>query len=211
MSADDINGRMEKPEDVFDFIVRRALETDNHPNTATKIALRRTKNTREEKQKWLEYCKEQLKQEDPIERYCYDIRGIVPEYDLSFEEHLKDEQEAANIRQRNQQKFDNEIEEETTGFYRVKPEGMTKKQWIEEKRKRTQLRREERNQEEADRTLELQSPIHLFGHTVDKIGCECKAEEMRRGIFCDTCKLIGRVKEYMLNLFKNTSQKRAAL
>ena len=107
---------MKKPEDVVCFIVRRALEPDNHPNTATKLRIQ-TGAVQREKKEWLDYCKEQLKEEDPMERYCYDIRGIEPEYDLSFEEHLKYEQEAANIRQRNQQKFENEIEEEATGLY----------------------------------------------------------------------------------------------
>ena len=92
----------------------------------------------------------------------------------------------------------------------VKPEGMTNKQWSKEKRKTKRLKREERNQEEADRMLELQSPHRLFRQRVDKIGCRCEAEEMRRGIFCDTCKLMRRANEYMLDLFKNTSQGRTS-
>lgn len=210
MSVDDKNEGMKKPEDVFDIIVRSALEPDNNPSTATKVSIQ-TGELKREKKEWSEYCKRKLREEEPIERYCYDVRGIVPDYDLSFEEHLKSWKEGIKIREARTQKFDNEIEEEASGFYRVKPEGMTNKQWIEEKRKRKRLKREERNQEEADRMLQRQSPIHMFGHTVDKIGCECKTEEMRKGIFCNTCKLIIMVNEYVQDLFKKASQKRIAL
>jgi hypothetical protein len=37
------------------------------------------------------------------------------------------------------------------------------------------------------------------------------AEEMRRGIFCDTCKLIVKVNDYMMDLFKMASQGRTTL
>ena len=88
MSADDINGQIEKPEDVFHFILKRALEPENHPNTAKKLRIQ-TGALQREKKEWLEYCKEKLRQEELIERYCYGVRGIVPEYDLSFEEYLR--------------------------------------------------------------------------------------------------------------------------
>ena len=116
----------------------------------------------------------------------------------------------ANIKRDRLQRFSNEIDFEAFGFSHKKPDGMTNKQWIEEKRKRKRLRKEERFQEEADRILERQSPIYMFRQRVDEIGCRCEAEEMRRGIFCETCKLIRRVNEYMLDLFKNASQGRTA-
>jgi hypothetical protein len=202
-----MNEREKQRQDTFDFIVRRALEPDNHPDTA-KVLYIQTGELQRKKREWLEYCKEKLKEEEPIERYCYDIRGIAPDYDLSFEEHLKCEQEWENIRRARMQQFDKEIEEEASGFYRVKPEGMTNRQWIEEKRKRERSKREDRKERESDEKLERQNPFHLFKRRVDKIGCECKAEAMRRGIFCNTCKLIIRVDEYMLELFKKASQGR---
>jgi hypothetical protein len=99
-----------------------------------------------------------------------------------------------------------EQDAQTTG---VKPEGMTNKEWVEEKRKRMRLEKEERMQQESDRKLKWNaSPFRAFSKTVDRIGCRCKAEEIRKGVYCDTCKLIVRVHEYTLDLFKNTSQGR---
>ena len=71
-----------------------------HPNTAKKLRIQ-TGALQREKKEWLEYCKEKLSQEEPIEHYCYGVRGCsYPEYDLSFEEYLKDEQEAGKHKER---------------------------------------------------------------------------------------------------------------
>jgi hypothetical protein len=197
--------------DTFDFIVRRALEPEYQPDyieektVVQSLGLQEAKKALlEQKRKWLEHCKEQKKQEDPIERYCYDIRGEIADYEMSFEEHQKEIEESWQMREAT---LKEEQDAQTTG---VKTQGMTNKEWSKEKRKKKRLKREERNQEEADRMLERQSPHRLFIQRVVKTGCRCKAEEMRRGISCDTCKLIRRVDENMLDLFKNASQGRTA-
>lgn len=211
MSADDINERMEKPEDVLYFILNRALEPEYQPDyieektVVQSLGLQEAKKVLlEQKRKWLEHCEEQKKQEDPIERYCYDIRCEIPDYEISFEVRQKEIKELRQIRDAI---LKEEQDAQTTD---VKPQGMTNKQWSKEKRKTKRLKREERHQEEADRMLEQQSPIYMFRQRVKKIGCRCEAEEMRRGIFCETCKLIRRVNEYMLDLFMNASQGRTA-
>lgn len=48
------------------------------------------------------------------------------------------------------QRFSNEIDFKAFEFFHKKPDGMTNKQWSKEKRKTKRLKREERNQEEAD-------------------------------------------------------------
>jgi hypothetical protein len=197
--------------DTFDFIVRRALEPEYQPDyieektVVQSLGLQEAKKALlEQKRKWLEHCKEQKKQEDPIERYCYDIRCEIPDYEKSFEERQKEIEESWQMREAT---LKEEQDAQTTW---VKPEGMTNKEWSKEKRKTKRLKREERNQEEADQVLKQQSPHRLFRRRVDKIGCRCEAEEMRRGIFCETCKLIRRINEYTLDLFKNASQGRTA-
>jgi hypothetical protein len=206
-----MNDQEKWKKDVFDFIVRKALEPEYQPDyieektVVQSLGLQEAKKALlEQKRKWLEHCKEQKKQEDPIERYCYDIRCEIPDYEISSEVHQKEIEE---LRQMRDAILKEEQDAQTTD---VKPEGMTNKQWSKEKRKTKRLKREERNQEEADRRLERQSPIYMFRQRVVKTGCRCKAEEMRRGIFCDTCKLIRRVDECMLDLFKNASQGRTA-
>lgn len=110
----------------------------------------------EQKRKWLDHCKEQEKQEVPIERYSYDIRCEIPDYEISFEVRQKEIEESWQMRE---SILKEEQDAQTTW---VKPEGMTNKQWSKEKRKRKRLKREERNQEEADRILERQSPLYMF-------------------------------------------------
>jgi hypothetical protein len=53
------------------------------------------------------------------------------------------------------------------------------------------------------------TPIRLFEDQVDKIGCECEAEDIRQGIFCDTCKLMTKVNSYMMKLFKDFAEGRS--
>ena len=90
-------------------------------------------------------------------------------------------------------------------------EGMTKEEQKEERRKR-RLVREERKQLESDRNLEYcGTPLRLLSERIDKIGCECEAEQMRQGRFCDTCKLLVKVNDYILDLFKRESEGRGSI
>src|SRR5215210_5419672 len=167
-----MNDQEKWKKDVFDFIVRKALEPEYQPDyieektVVQSLGLQEAKKALlEQKRKWLEYCKEKKKQEDPIERYSYDIRCEIPDYEMSFEVRRKEIEESWQMRE---SILKEEQDAQTTW---VKPEGMTNKEWSQEKRKRKRLKREERNYEEADRMLERQSPIYMFRQRVDKIGC----------------------------------------
>jgi hypothetical protein len=195
--------------DTFDYIVAKAQEPEYLPEFIRDNAVVQTLGIKkqkeellEEKRQWLKNCEEKKKREDPIERYCYDIRSEVPYYEMTFEQYKKEEERAW------QERRDILKKEQGENTIYLKPERMTGKQWIKERRKRKRLQQEEEKHRESDEKLERQSPFHLFESRVHKIGCECKAEEMRRGIFCDTCKLIMKVNEYMLDLFKEASQGR---
>lgn len=65
----------------------------------------------------------------------------------------------------------------------------------------------------SDRKLEMNNtPMDLFeSEILSKIGCKCKAEELRQGVCCDTCRLIIRVKDYTLSLFKDAAQGRSTV
>jgi hypothetical protein len=205
---------MDKQEkrDTFDFIVKRAQEVEYQPEFIKKNAVVQTlgiqkqkEELQQEKKEWVEYCERKRKEEDPIERYCYEIRGELPDYEMTFEQYKKDAERVWQVRE------DAAKKEEEQNTMDMRPEKMTDKEWIKMRSKRIRLQREEKKEQESDEKLERQSPFYLFLCEVNKIGCRCKAEEMRRGKFCDTCKLIVRVHENMQELFKNASQGRATL
>lgn len=91
------------------------------------------------------------------------------------------------------------------------PEGMTKTQWEKEKRRVRRELREEEKQRESDWHFKCNnSPQRMFINMVEKVDCRCEAEEMRAGKFCDTCILISKVKQYMLDLFKDGAEGRSS-
>ncbi|MDQ6862951.1 MAG: hypothetical protein M3044_03930 [Thermoproteota archaeon] len=97
-----------------------------------------------------------------------------------------------------------------------KPEGMTNKEWQREKR-RKKLELEEQGvksmaQHDRDFKTELQlCPSWIISHELEKVLCECKADELRAGICCDTCKLLRKVHDYMLSLFKDAAEGRSTI
>jgi hypothetical protein len=92
-----------------------------------------------------------------------------------------------------------------------KPDGVTKMQWQKESRNIKRLIIEQRKQGQADWNLKRNlTPLQLFSKRLDKISYRCEAEEMRAGRFCDTCKLIVKINEYTLDLFKRASQGRTS-
>ena len=207
MTTSSTNDDDKKPEGTFEFIVRRALEPDNHPDTAERTGIQ-TNELRDEKSKWKEYCKQKNKEEDLIERYCYDIRGESPDYEITFEDMIKIRREGDQAA-RMSEKFD-DINRQRR-LIQNKPEGMTTKQWIKENKRKRLLLKEQMKQEQLDSHLESsKNPLSLFVNTLEKVGCRCKADQMRRGIFCDTCRLIVKVNEYTLDLFNRASKGRTS-
>jgi hypothetical protein len=89
---------------------------------------------------------------------------------------------------------------------------MTKTHWEKERKKKKRLAREVRKERESNNKLELnRSPVNLLSERIDKISCRCKAEEMRAGQFCKTCKILTKVNEYMESLLKNASEGRSSI
>lgn len=54
------------------------------------------------------------------------------------------------------------------------------------------------------------NPLNLFLERLAKVGCRCEAEQMRSGEFCDTCKLVAKINEFTLDLFKRAAQGRTS-
>jgi hypothetical protein len=143
----------------------------------------------------------QRKEEDPLERYCYDIRGERAAYEITYEE-MKENMAANVMHMIAIEEQERDVERQPT-----KPDGMTKLQWQKESRNKKRLSAEKRKQGQSDWNLKRNlAPLQLFSKRIDKISCRCEAEEMRAGRFCDTCKLIVRINEYTLDLFKRASE-----
>jgi hypothetical protein len=60
----------------------------------------------------------------------------------------------------------------------------------------------------VDDALEDHTPFRILGSKLDKIGCDCKTDDLRNGIVCNTCKLLLQVDSYMMDLFKNVATER---
>jgi hypothetical protein len=157
------------------------------------------------KQEWKDWQEKQKKEEDPIECYCYDIRGEMADYEITYEENKQNE--ATKVRTLialEKRKIEDERQP-------PKPAGMTNLQWQKEMRNKKRLLAEKKQQGRSDRNLKQNiTPLQLFSKRLDKISCRCEAEEMRAGRFCDTCRLIVKINEYTLDLFKRASQGRTS-
>ncbi len=182
---------------------------------------------KKQKQEWLEECEEERRKEDPIKRYCHKIRGTIPYYERPFifepnspPEELyedkfkrimsgdtKDGREEAMREEWTRRKERNSYND-----IKNKPEGMTKTEWIKEGRRKRQLQKEEGKQDQLDEKFKYKnSPISMFEDMIDKISCECKGEELRQGTICKTCKLVTKLHQYTLDLFKDAAEGRSTV
>lgn len=207
--TDELKEDDNKKADVFDLIINRAQQLA-HDNTEHKTtpAMRATK-LKTEKQVYKEYQEWERKKLEtrnktyPILCYCDDIRGVVHAYEITFEEYKKTSEASEKYRE----KLMNE-----KGQNRKQPmKNMTKAEQKEERKKR-RLVREQHKQDKLDQNLEAyRTPSYLLYKVIDEINCECEAEKIRAGEYCDTCKLLVKVNEYMLDLFKRESQGRGTI
>ena len=166
-----------------------------------------------DRKEWKEFHDNTKSKEDEIERYCHKLRGTVPDYELSFEEYREQSSEVWKLRQEAIEKIEREDAEEFR-FLKEKPEGMTNKQWQKEKSRRRLLKHEEIKQKQLDDKLRWdKNPNKMFIDRLLKVsmGCECIAEGMRQGVFCKTCRLIVKVNEYTLHLFKDAAEGRSTI
>ena len=221
--------------DVFSRIIEGAK---HYPELGTGNPHIQTGDMIRERREWKEHQEEVRReyQQNPILYYCCKIRGIVPEYEISFEDEYKAQTEHIEARHEATEKFlekefekydikpmnklkkivyDAEVwthekrERKITRLTKP-PEGMTKTQWQKELRKKRRLRREEEKERELDRDFVFHnSPQRMFEKMIGNVECECEAEKMRAGEFCNTCVLISRVRQYMLDLFKDVAEGRS--
>jgi len=150
-----------------------------------------------------EECEYEKKNETEVERLCNKIKGIKPIYEMTFEEYWKALKERSKIR--------NEIAHELMYGRKIlhkQPIGMTKKQWIEAKRKLRRQQKEDNAKLRADEAIERTTPIRLFDKKLTEMyhACDCDADEMRQGIFCDICKIVLKVDEYTMTLLKREAE-----
>ena len=160
-----------------------------------------------DKREFEEFLEVLRKGETLIEKYCRSIRNQPGFFEMTFEEY-----EMAWDERKKMLKKKQVADHVFNKFISEKPKGMNKTEWIKQKRRMKQNRREQEKQLKLDRRLEFKmTPIHLFEDQVDKIGCECEAEGIRQGQFCDTCRLITNVNSYMMKLFKDFAEGRSTL
>jgi hydroxylamine reductase (hybrid-cluster protein) len=99
---------------------------------------------------------------------------------------------------------------------RVKPEGITNKEWQREKqgnklRAKEQGVRTEVQRDRDDKFKEENSPNWVMRDTLDNITCMCEVDELRAGGCCKTCKVLRKVHEYMLDKFKDAAEGRSTI
>jgi Rad51 len=64
-----------------------------------------------------------------------------------------------------------------------------KTQWLKHLKNQRRLEKQRRQEAQADWKLRMNAPIHLLEKTIREIDCRCEPEDMRQGVFCDTCRL----------------------
>jgi hypothetical protein len=177
-----------------------SIEIDNDNDKSNNIELE------QDKKDWKELQDSIKVKEDEIERYCHKIRGTIRPSELPFEEYRKQSSEDWKLREEILEKIERE-EEEEANFQREKPEGMARKQWQKEKSRRRLLKREEVKAKLLDEKFLLRNTPHqIFIDRLHKVQCECTAIGIRQGIYCQTCKLIIKVNEYTMQLFKDAAE-----
>lgn len=149
----------------------------------------------------------------PVLEYCDKIRDIDRE-DLSrtYEEDKAQPNLTKQYREEMKQEYLEDCKILAGKIPKPKPEGISKTKWERQQRRIRKNIREKHKQEAADQKLESEgTPQYHLREQIDEIGCECKAEEIRAGNFCDTCRLLFKVDQYMIDLFKRESEGRGTI
>jgi hypothetical protein len=150
---------------------------------------------------------------NPIISYCYKIRNEIPETEETWQQYKEDEAAAKEnvglYAQRITDLIENPRENPEVIFKRTGkyPDGSKNKtQWLKHLKNHRQLEKQRRQEAQADWKLRMNAPIHLLEKTIREIRCRCEPEDMRQGVFCDTCRLLVLVHKYMMNLFKEAAE-----
>jgi hypothetical protein len=159
-----------------------------------------------------EYLKE-------IRHYCSLINSRLRSYDIrSFND--KEKKEQSKLEWDRFQDFSSiksdltllDIHMKREDFLDRKPPRMTDAEYVKKKRELRKVIRQEHKESEADSTLRMNTPSRIHA---DKamygiaFYCECTAENLRRGIYCGPCKLMLKVDDYMMRLFKDAAEGRS--
>ena len=200
----------DKQDDPFDFIMTRSKELAQGYDDALITPEMRRKQEIEEKEESRQYFENTIKKrkqtETELQRYCREIREEVPDWDLTFEEYYKEEKEWQRIKSK---RFDAEQQKDRELDDSNKPKGITDKEWKKQKKRLRKVRREENKQRELDYRLRTHStPWAMLLDQIVTIHCRCEAQGIRQGHFCDTCKLLVKVNEQLIRLFKDSAQGR---
>jgi hypothetical protein len=170
----------------------------------------------------------QFQQEDkhrsevnPLIRYCHDINNIAEPWEVPFElEQKRIEEKNNRVRDSIKKskpaagpldKF-SEYQFTSRSYKKEIPydpsSGMSEAEWWKRvERKRLELK-ERHKQYKADNELRFNSATWQILRNLDVVDCRCKAELMRQGQFCPVCRLMIKVHEYALRLFKDAAQGR---
>jgi hypothetical protein len=171
------------------------------------------------REEYAKSCREAKEREDPIERYCYDIRGIEPWYNITYDEKerfqaRREEERTKNSELTEQQQEDQEFQRILDVLYRTeKPEGITDKEWAAKKREARKLRREIKKESDDDFELKYHgSATGILNDRVNKLHymCYCTGRDIRNGKVCKICKLAKKADEYLVSLFKDAAEGRAS-
>ena len=176
-----------------------------------------------EREEYAKLRREAKESEDPIERYCYDIRGIIPWYDITYDEKKRltatreERYRGTSIAGRKEPTDEQQERQEwleTTNILSLaqKPERMTDKEWATKKKVAKKLRRELKRERDDDMKLWSNNPTGMFNRRVDnlRLMCYCNGRVIRNGRICKICRLAKKVDEYMLNLFKDAAEGRSS-
>jgi hypothetical protein len=144
--------------------------------------------------------------ETEVERLCKKIKGIKPVYEMTFKEYW----ELHKAREERMNKRIKSTHREITGsiILHKQPKGMANKEWTEAKRRYRRQQKEDNAKRRADNAIKETTPIRLFDKKVSDMGyaCDCTADEMRQGIFCDICKIVLKIDEYTMTLLRRDAE-----
>jgi hypothetical protein len=162
------------------------------------------------KKEWKENIEKRRK--DPnflLKHYCYEIRNEVDPCDETFEEYVERLEESWKSRQE-----DHKLEIALSNHkyallnHNQKPKGMSNAEYNAKRKELRRQRRQENKERKADQAIEHNTPFWILWNKIRIISCQCKAEGLRQGIYCDTCKLLLISDNHMMDLFKDVAQGR---
>jgi hypothetical protein len=162
--------------------------------TPEELEIRKRKEALESYNENIEYEEEEEKR-SPLKGYVRQIRGIRRLRDIPFEEY-----------------YDNQIaSDETTRVWMKQliprmTSTMTDEEWNLKLRRAEKENRERMKQNKVDQNLlNTVKPKSILRNNLGKILCGCTAEDVRQDKFCNTCTLLAKVNEYLMQLFKDTA------